>query len=1617
MAPSQRLNGRKRLFTRKARPTACRPARPSLQIESLEDRLVPTLDASTLFNQLGSQFGAVSSGLGSILDRASTPLPIINQPLSSISNDVQQAIAGIDNAFVQLAQVLLNNPALQKIQNALNSAATDAAAQAIRDALGSVAENVKVSNLDPAAGNVTVSMDVVKGVGLLNKRFDFGLGLPSIPFHIQSTGDISLQAAARYDNLTFGFSGGTFFLNTDQPDELKLTLDAGLALGRSSMTGEIGFLRITATPSNSFGLHGQLVADVTGTGANLQVVTDSAHFVGLTANADLHLLASFVPPAGIVVPGMNADEIAMSLPKIQTDFHLGWDLSGADPRSGLAGLGSAPSVALNNVQVGLGSFLGSALAPVVSAVQRATAPLQPILDFLDAAIPGLSDLGAGKVSLLTLAQAANDLGAVPLEFQPIVTLAVDLTNLLTLIDNTKIDPNNDLWINVGSYDLSANQDVRGLAKAGSIADLLNNPLGNLSDLKFVAAAAQKLHDQVDAKLSDNDPVQHALKQRLDAMFQQLDALANGAHLSFPFFEDPLKGAVQILLGRDADLVSLDANFTVHTGDRELAKFPLYGPISARLSGNLDLTAHFQAGYDTRGLREFLAGGNAAKLVDGLYLDSSRDLIDIGASITASADYAFLPTLGPYFIPPSPIPVYVTASVGIGGTLSGYFDTRLHDPHRGQPGWDGKLRLFGEKIHELFDAHGSLSAELDFHVDAYADGLVKLDTLYSKTLASTVLFDSNRIDPTNPFDPPSPGTFGGNPRRDEVVDMSKTPWGNDGEPDKIEVLQNKDKYEVWINDQLAYTYNVTDTKSLTIVGSNDPDNIILHDLGVPVSVDGKDAVAHTQVPYLYPGLNKNTLTIDNRAVTVPYADTYTVTDSAITRSSRFTSSSDIFFMSQVSYTNIEDVQLILAPTFNTVAVNRLPSAPVTIVTSSTPTTNFFPWVPHQLYDSHNTITLTSDVLAKDRQLNIVGNSADDHLVLQDQTGSNAAYAFTQDSITLYYLNPLIVRPNFQGTIHFTGLENLDVVGINVIDPTTARFGGLVGRTYRIESWTPQTALNISGADGGDTFLIGGGGQIDPVSGDEIYNRMRISLNGGGGSNSLILNDSLNNDRAYQDPNGNIIQAWSTHPYYSITDQYVARDNVVNGNSFNRVHLVVNYKNINDLQIWGGGSNDTFDVVSTPAGFTTTLKGNAGDDVALLGATNSVFIDGLLDPIKGPVVFDGGLGNNQLIIIDKEGIRNAAYTITDKSVQVGGFQVTYSGVTSVELTTGQGLNPVSITSTADGAPVTVHTGKADASIVIGPFGLVFSPTPDMTKIRSTVTVDGGGGSVSLTVGDVELNVGQTYNITDTAVRRSGGPEIHYSGITTLNVIGTRAADVFEIDSTAAGVKTAITGGFGDNVYNFGRSSHTLDGLQGRVSIQGSILNNSETIGFFDDQASSAQNYTVKTTGTFLGGRFLGGGTGELDRSGSAAITYIMPKGSAALFTGQGADTINVQSVGQTISLVVYAGAGDTVVLGSNPSGQGGDVQRIVGSVSILSSGGVASITVDDSADMTARSVKLSYSQDDAHEYATLEGLAPAKLTFGVGPETPIYLYGGPGTARPSTAGPANDIQVFFNGELIP
>jgi hypothetical protein len=43
-------------------------------------------------------------------------------------------------------------------------------------------------------------------------------------------------------------------------------------------------------------------------------------------------------------------------------------------------------------------------------------------------------------------------------------------------------------------------------------------------------------------------------------------------------------------------------------------------------------------------------------------------------------------------------------------------------------------------------------------------------------------------------------------------------------------------------------------------------------------------------------------------------------------------------------------------------------------------------------------------------------------------------------------------------------------------------------------------------------------------------------------------------------------------------------------------------------------------------------------------------------------------------------------------------------------------------------------------------------------------------------------------------------------------------------------------------------------------------------------------------------------------------------------------------------------------------------------------------------------------------------PGELTFGAGPETPVCVCDGSGNNQLTLPGPANDIQVYYNGEQI-
>jgi hypothetical protein len=110
---------------------------------------------------------------------------------------------------------------------------------------------------------------------------------------------------------------------------------------------------------------------------------------------------------------------------------------------------------------------------------------------------------------------------------------------------------------------------------------------------------------------------------------------------------------------------------------------------------------------------------------------------------------------------------------------------------------------------------------------------------------------------------------------------------------------------------------------------------------------------------------------------------------------------------------------------------------------------------------------------------------------------------------------------------------------------------------------------------------------------------------------------------------------------------------------------------------------------------------------------------------------------------------------------------------------------------------------------------------------------------------------------------------------------------------------------------------------------------------------------------------------------------------LNTGGGKNQVFVEDTGAPLTVQGHGGT-DRVVIGSNPSGNGGNVLDIRGRVDVRNTKPLTTLTVDDSTDPGAHpAVSLSDS--------ALTGLAPAAITYqkgGLNPFSPLEVHGGDG-----------------------
>ena len=248
----------------------------------------------------------------------------------------------------------------------------------------------------------------------------------------------------------------------------------------------------------------------------------------------------------------------------------------------------------------------------------------------------------------------------------------------------------------------------------------------------------------------------------ESVLQKLTDPTFDFNFKLPILDDPAQGIFDLLLGRDADLVSLSAAMHVHA-DSSNANGLSFAGVGLMFVGSIQVDATLTFNYDTFGLRELindLGSGQSAMTIaseipgdiaDGFYVDTAHTSLSVSGGIFAQIGAS-----------------YGIVSIGVsGGVSTGDVSTgdgekspisiTLSPPVK-PPGDDGNPPPNNDKIRfkdidldqplEYFKLSGELDASLVLSVQIGVTvpilGFVGFSHDFG--LASTVLLDFNHPSP-------------------------------------------------------------------------------------------------------------------------------------------------------------------------------------------------------------------------------------------------------------------------------------------------------------------------------------------------------------------------------------------------------------------------------------------------------------------------------------------------------------------------------------------------------------------------------------------------------------------------------------------------------------------------------------------------------------------------------------------------------------------------------------------------------------------------------------------------------------------------------------------------------
>ncbi len=300
---------------------------------------------------------------------------------------------------------------------------------------------------------------------------------------------------------------------------------------------------------------------------------------------------------------------------------------------------------------------------------------------------------------------------------------------------------------------------------------------------------------------------------------------------------------------------------------------------------------------------------------------------------------------------------------------------------------------------------------------------------------------------------------------------------------------------------------------------------------------------------------------------------------------------------------------------------------------------------------------------------------------------------------------------------------------------------------------------------------------------------------------------------------------------------------------------------------GSPIDAF-VTSYPAGSVSSIKVIGTD------ADNITIVHG----VSVPITVVGGPTNFNSLTLEGNGT-NETFTVNGNSLSVvtTGLPLT---ITTVAYTD---ISAIGVRGLGGADTFNFNSTLANSLSMIGGTGNdVFNVAPTTHNLTNAIpgliSVNGEADSDVLILDDVNETVARTFVFTNNRVTRAGVQLVDYGTIESLTLNAGQAADIFNIQTTAATTPLVINGRNGNDSYNVGLNNN-MNGVLSTLTLFGQ--SGVDSFRLNDQAAATANDYTVFDN--------------RIERSNGPAIFYDI--GSITLQAPNTPTTIRVETTDAT------------------------------------------------------------------------------------------------------------------------